>query len=102
MAENWNTSSRSSNKRTSKGGSDHWSLPDRTFVDDRPAVITTRSRVGDVEADFIVAGKTGSGYLLTVVDRKIRFGFIRRLLPVTIANMEQAFLDVKAQFPELL
>lgn len=77
------------------------SLPDRTYIDDRPSVITNRERVGDVEADFIVSGKTGSGYLLTVVDRKLRNGYIRRILPVTIANVEQAFLDVKAQFPEL-
>lgn len=77
------------------------SLPGRTFIDDRPDVIANRERVGDVEADFIVSGKAGTGYLLTVVDRKIRYGFIRKLLPVTIANMEQAFLDVKTQFPEL-
>jgi IS30 family transposase len=76
-------------------------LQNRTSIDDRPSVITNRARVGDVEADFIVSGKTGSGYLLTVVDRKIRYGLIRKLLPVTIANMEQAFLDVKRAFPEL-
>ncbi len=76
-------------------------LTDRTFIDERPSVITNRERVGDVEADFIVSGKTGTGSLLTAVDRKIRVGFIRKLLPVTIANMELAFLDVKAHFPEL-
>jgi IS30 family transposase len=78
------------------------SLANRTSIDDRPSVVTNRERVGDVEADFIVSGKTGVGYLLTVVDRKIRYGLIRKLLPVTIANMEQTFLDVKAEFPELL
>jgi IS30 family transposase len=77
-------------------------LQNRTSIDDRPSVITNRERVGDVEADFIVSGKNGSGYLLTVVDRKARYGFIRKLLPVTITNMEQAFLDVKQTFPELL
>lgn len=76
-------------------------LQNRTSIDDRPSVITNRERVGDVEADFIVSGKSGSGYLLTIVDRKIRVGFIRKVLPVTIANMEQAFLDVKKAFPEL-
>ncbi len=76
-------------------------LQNRTSIDDRPSVITNRERIGDVEADFIVSGKTGAGYLLTVVDRKIRVGFIRKLMPVTIANMEQAFLDVKKAFPEL-
>ena len=78
------------------------SLGKRTSIADRPSVITNRERVGDVEADFIVSGKTGIGYLLTVVDRKIRVGFIRKLLPVTIANMEAVFLDVKDSFPELL
>lgn len=76
-------------------------LQDRTFIDDRPAVITNRKRVGDLEADFIVSGKNGTGYLLTAVDRKIRHGFIRKLLPVTIVNTEQAFLDVQRAFPEL-
>lgn len=76
-------------------------LQDRTYIDNRPSVITDRERVGDVEADFIVSGKTGTGYLLTVVDRKIRYGFIRRILPVTVANVEAAFLDIQKQFPEL-
>lgn len=76
-------------------------LQQRTSIDERPSVITNRERVGDVEADFIVSGKTGVGILLTVVDRKVRFGLIRKILPVTIATMEQAFLDVKKAFPEL-
>lgn len=76
-------------------------LKDRTFIDDRPRVITNRGRVGDIEADFIVSGKTGTGYLLTAVDRKIRFGLIRKILPVTITNVEMAFLDIREAFPEL-
>jgi IS30 family transposase len=76
-------------------------LQNRTSIADRPSVINNRERVGDVEADFIVSGKSGSGYLLTGVDRKIRYGLVRKLLPVTITNMEQAFLDVKKAFPEL-
>lgn len=76
-------------------------LGTRTFIDDRPAVITNRERVGDLEADFIVSGKHGSGYLLTAVDRKIRYGFIRKVLPVTISNVEAALLDIQRVFPEL-
>jgi len=76
-------------------------LSNRKFIDERPEVIKNRERVGDLEADFIVSGKSGSGYLLTGADRKLRNGFIRKILPVTILNMEQAFLDVKRAFPEL-
>lgn len=79
----------------------HEALQDRTYIDDRPSVITNRERVGDVEADFVVSGKNGTGYLLTVVDRELRVGFVRQILPVTIAGVEQAFLDIQVQFPEL-
>jgi IS30 family transposase len=37
-------------------------LANRVFIDDRPSVIANRERIGDLEADFIVSGKTGSGY----------------------------------------
>jgi len=45
-------------------------LKDRTFIDKRPKIIARRGRVGDSEADFIVSGKAGVGYVLTGVDRK--------------------------------
>lgn len=73
----------------------------KVYIDERPAVITTRERVGDLELDFIVSGKSGCGYVLTAVDRKLRFGFMRRLLPVTVGNLLRALLDIKKLFPEL-
>jgi transposase, IS30 family len=73
----------------------------KTYIDDRPEVITNRERVGDLEVDFIVSGKTGTGYALTAADRKLRAGFIRKILPVTVANALAALLDIKRVFPEL-
>lgn len=49
----------------------------KVYIDDRPAVITNRERVGDLELDFIVSGKAGSGCALTAADRKLQVGFIR-------------------------
>jgi transposase, IS30 family len=74
---------------------------EKVYIDDRPVVITNRERVGDLEVDFIVSGKNGSGYVLTAADRKLRFGFIRKILPITVGNVLQALLDIKQQFPEL-
>jgi IS30 family transposase len=71
-------------------------------IDDRPAAIANRERVGDLELDFIVSGKTGSGYVLTATDRKLRIGFMRRILPVTVGNVLRALLEIKKSFPELL
>jgi IS30 family transposase len=74
----------------------------KVYIDDRPAVITSRERVGDLEVDFIVSGKTGTGYCLTAADRKLRVGFIRKILPVSVGNALKALLDIKRVFPELL
>lgn len=73
----------------------------KVYIDDRPDVITNRERVGDLEVDFIVSGKSGSGYCLTAADRKLRVGFIRKILPVSVANALKALQDIKEKFPEL-
>jgi IS30 family transposase len=75
---------------------------EKTYIDDRPEAITNRERVGDLEVDFIVSGKTGTGYALTAADRKLRVGFIRKILPVTVAGALRALLDIKRVFPELV
>ena len=73
----------------------------KTYVDQRPDIITSRARVGDLEIDFIVSGKDGSGYCLTAADRKLRVGFIRKVLPVTVGNVLRALLDIQKAFPEM-
>jgi transposase, IS30 family len=75
---------------------------DKIYIDDRPDVITNRERVGDLEVDFIVSGKNGTGYALTAADRKLRNGFIRKILPVTVGNSLRALKDIKKKFPELM
>lgn len=76
-------------------------LEGRTFIDRRPKHINARRRIGDVEADFIVSGKSGKGALLVVVARRHRNTFLERIMPATIANLEQAFLRIQARFPEM-
>ncbi len=77
------------------------SLSLRTFIDQRPRYINERSRIGDVEGDFIVSGKSGRGILLTVADRRSRISFIERILPVSIPHVHRAFLRIKKRFPEM-
>lgn len=73
----------------------------KVYIDDRPTVIANRERVGDMELDFIVSGKTGSGYAMTAADRKLRVGFMRKILPVTVGNVLRALKSIKKQYPEL-
>ena len=73
----------------------------KTYIDDRPQEIANRERVGDLEVDFIVSGKQGRGYCLTAADRKIRVGFIRKVLPVSVGEALRALQEIKRVFPEL-
>jgi len=76
-------------------------LKDRRFIDRRPHIINRRGRVGDIEADFIVSGKGGTGVLLTATDRRLRLSFLEKILPVSIENVHRAFLRIKKRFPEM-
>jgi len=48
-------------------------IPNRVDIEERPEVISGRKRYGDWEADLIQGG-AGSGYLLSVYERKSRIG----------------------------
>ncbi|NKB61040.1 MAG: IS30 family transposase [Gammaproteobacteria bacterium] len=47
-------------------------IPNQTMIDDRPACVESRSRIGDWEGDTIV-GKGHCGVLVSLVDRKSRY-----------------------------
>lgn len=54
-------------------------IPNRVDIEERPAVVSGRKRYGDWEADLI-QGAAGSGFLLSVYERKSRIGRLH-LLP---------------------
>mgnify|MGYP001610871656 CR=1 FL=1 len=76
-------------------------LSNRTFIDKRPSNINARRHIGHAEADFVVSGKSGTGILLVVVDRKSRATFIEQIIRVTVTHVHTAFLKIKERFPEM-
>ena len=48
------------------------SIPHRVSIEDRPAIVDEKTRMGDWEVDLMMGGHGGGG-LLTLVDRKTRF-----------------------------
>lgn len=54
-------------------------IPNRIDIEKRPAVVSRRTRYGDWEADLIQGG-AGSGFLLSIYERKSRIGRLH-LLP---------------------
>ena len=53
-------------------------IRDRVDIDERPDEVAKRSRYGDWEADLIQGGE-GSGFLLSIYERKSRVGKLYRL-----------------------
>jgi IS30 family transposase len=76
-------------------------LEDRVFIDKRPKIVVKRARIGDLEADFLVSGKSGKGVLLVATDRKIRASFLEIIHHVSIDEVHRAFQRIKARFPEM-
>lgn len=54
-------------------------LTDRVFIDQRPKIVEKRARFGDWEGDFIVSGRSGSGALLVLHERKSRYAIIKKI-----------------------
>ncbi len=63
--------------RKRAGGRDRrGQIRNRRSIDERPAIVDERSRIGDWEADLIV-GKDRQGVALTLTERKSRFTLLR-------------------------
>lgn len=73
----------------------------RKMISKRPQYINTRKHIGDAEGDFIVSGKSGSGIILNITDRRSRAPFFEKIHPVSVRNVENAIGRIKKRFPEL-
>ena len=58
-------------KRGSDGKTSRGRIPGRIDIDQRPAIVERRSRIGDWEADTII-GANGKGAIVSLVERKSR------------------------------
>ena len=63
----------------------------RKDISKRPAIVEKKSRIGDFEIDTVVSAKnTGKSCLLTMVDRRSKFLFIRKLANKTALETQLA------------
>ena len=64
-------------------------IPNRRDIDDRPAIVEQKSRIGDWEADTII-GKNHQGALLSLVDRASKVTILQKLPAKKADDVEQA------------
>lgn len=67
-------------------------IKDRVSIDERPAIVETRCRIGDWEADTVI-GKPGGSVLVTVAERKSRLSVIAKAKNKTAEAVTQAMLE---------
>lgn len=73
----------------------------KRMITERPSKINKRWGLGHMEGDFIVSGKSGTGIVLALVDRKVRKKLLERILPVSVRNVERALVRMKKRYPEM-
>ena len=69
-------------------------IPNRTSIEQRPAIVASKGRLGDWEADTII-GSRHKGAILSCTERKSKLTLLRKL-------ESKGALEVKREFVELL
>lgn len=68
-------------------------LANRRSIDERPAIVTEKTRVGDWEADTII-GKNHQQAIVSLVERKSKFCLLRKITANTAAAVLAAICDL--------
>lgn len=80
-------------KRYASGQERRGVLKKRTCIEQRPAVVDKRSRIGDWEGDTII-GKDHKGVMVTLVERKSRYTLAAQLDSRHSAGVTQAVIQL--------
>lgn len=72
-------------------------IADRVTIDDRPAIVASKQRIGDWEIDTVI-GKNHQGALVSLVDRKSKFTLIKRAYHKKADQVARATIDLLALF----
>lgn len=76
-------------KRYGSGHERRGGLKNRTSIDDRPAIVETKERIGDWEGDTVI-GKNHQGAIVTLVDRHSRYFLAAPLASKHAAGVTEA------------
>ncbi|MFA9478872.1 IS30 family transposase [Phycisphaerales bacterium AB-hyl4] len=74
-------------------------FPGAVRIDQRPAVVEARSRLGDWESDTVVGSRPGRAALATHVERKSRYVVIRKLKDRRAVTFTRATVQALAPLP---
>jgi IS30 family transposase len=75
----------------SQAGRGH--IINRVSIDERPAIVDNKSRVGDWEIDLVI-GKGHSGAIVTIVERSLSFSVSKRILNKKAETVTKATIEL--------
>ena len=73
-------------------------IPNQISIDQRPAIVEKRQRIGDWELDTVI-GKNHKQALVTLVERKSRFTLIAKVIRKTAENVSDAIIKLLFPYP---
>jgi len=76
-------------------------LINRVSIDERPAIVDTRSRLGDWELDTII-GKGHQQAIVSLTERKSRFTLIQKVKRKTAQCVSDAIINLLSPFSDLV
>ena len=73
------------------------SIRNRRFIDERPAIIDEKNRIGDWEIDTII-GKNHRQAIISIVERKSKFTILKKVERKTAKNVTQATVEALKRY----
>lgn len=71
----------------------------KRMISQRPSKISKRWGLGHMEGDFIESGKSGSGLVFALRDRKTRKNLLEKILPVSLRAVDRAIGRMRKRYP---
>jgi len=88
-------------KHRKRYGKKEWrgKIPNRIDIDQRPAIVDEKTRIGDWEADLVSGGRH-QGYLVTLVDRRSKYTLIGHVKQKISVEVKRELLRLLAPHKE--
>lgn len=92
---------RQGRRRYRKGyGTKRGRIPDAVSIEQRPAVVDERSRLGDWEADLVL-GAQGTGAIVTLAERKSRIYLTKKVFSKEAGEVSSAIISMLSSYKDV-
>ncbi|ELN2578736.1 IS30 family transposase [Enterobacter kobei] len=92
---------RQGKRRYRKGyGTKRGRIPDAVSIEQRPAVVDERSRMGDWEADLVL-GAQGTGAIVTLAERKSRIYLTKKVFTKEAGEVSSAIISMLSSYKDV-